>query len=66
MKLKDLNLKSLIKIKVNYNQVGSDRLTNAISLMNNKKNYIILDFGTATTFDVLIKILIQVALLHRV
>ena len=53
--VKDLNLRSLIKIKANYNQVGSDRLTNAISLTNNKNNYIILDFGTATTFDVLIK-----------
>ena len=53
--VKNLNLKSLIKIKVNYKQVGSDRITNAISLMNNKSNFIILDFGTATTFDVLIK-----------
>ena len=53
--VKNLNLKSLIKIKANYKQVGSDRLTNAISLMNNKNNFIILDFGTATTFDVLIK-----------
>jgi type III pantothenate kinase len=53
--VKKLNLKSLIKINVNYNQVGSDRITNAISLMNNKNNFIILDFGTATTFDVIIK-----------
>ena len=53
--IKDLNLKSLINIKVNYKQVGSDRLANAISLINFKKNYIILDLGTATTFDVLIK-----------
>ncbi|MDC0518654.1 type III pantothenate kinase, partial [Candidatus Pelagibacter sp.] len=53
--VKDLNLKSLIRIKVNYKQVGSDRLTNAVSLMNNKNNFIVLDFGTATTFDVLIK-----------
>ena len=53
--VKDLNLRSLIKIKANYYQVGSDRLTNAISLTNNKDNYIILDFGTATTFDVLLK-----------
>ena len=52
--VKDLNLKSLIKIKANYTQVGSDRLTNAISLMHNKVNFIVLDFGTATTFDVLI------------
>ena len=53
--VKNLKLKSLIKIKVDYKQVGSDRITNAISLMNNKNNFIILDFGTATTFDVLIK-----------
>ena len=53
--IKDLNLRSLIKINVNFNQVGSDRLTNAISLINNRDNFIILDFGTATTFDVVIK-----------
>ncbi len=53
--VKILNLKSLIKIKVNYKQVGSDRITNAISLMNGKTNFIILDFGTATTFDVLVQ-----------
>ena len=53
--VKNLNLKSLINIKVNYKQVGSDRLTNAISLLNNKDNFIILDFGTATTFDVVIR-----------
>ena len=53
--LKDLNLKELINIKVNYKQIGSDRLANAISVINEKNNYIILDFGTATTFDVLIK-----------
>ena len=53
--VKDLNLESLINISVNYKQVGSDRLTNAISLLDNKNNFIILDFGTATTFDVVIK-----------
>ncbi len=53
--IKNLNLRSLLKIKVNYKQVGSDRIANAISLKNNKDNFIILDFGTATTFDVLIK-----------
>ena len=53
--VKDLKLKSLIDIKVNFNQVGSDRLTNAISLLNRKDNFIILDFGTATTFDVITK-----------
>ncbi len=55
LEVKNLNLKSLIKIKVDYKQVGSDRITNAISLKNNKNNFIILDFGTATTFDVLVK-----------
>jgi type III pantothenate kinase len=53
--VKDLDLKSLIKIKANYKQVGSDRLTNAISLMDKRNNFVVLDFGTATTFDVLIK-----------
>jgi len=53
--VKSLNLRSLLKIQVNYHQVGSDRIVNAISLKNNNDNFIILDFGTATTFDVLIK-----------
>ena len=53
--VKDLNLSSIININVNYKQVGSDRITNAISLIDNKSNFIILDFGTATTFDVVIK-----------
>jgi type III pantothenate kinase len=53
--LKTLKLNRLIKIKVNYKQIGSDRLANAIDATNNKDNFIILDFGTATTFDVLIK-----------
>lgn len=53
--VKELKLKKLININVNYKQVGSDRLTNAISLLNKKDNFIILDFGTATTFDVVIK-----------
>ena len=53
--IKDLNLRSLIKIKVNFKLAGSDRLTNAISLQNDRDNFIILDFGTATTFDVVIK-----------
>ena len=53
--VKQLDLSSFIKIKVNYKQVGSDRLTNAISVANNNRNFIIIDLGTATTFDVLIK-----------
>jgi type III pantothenate kinase len=52
--LKELNLKSILRINVNYKQVGSDRLANAVSVSAENKNFIILDFGTATTFDVLI------------
>mgnify|MGYP001433049755 FL=1 len=52
--LKELNLRSILEIDVNYKQVGSDRLANAISVSAKNKNFIILDFGTATTFDVLI------------
>ena len=53
--LKQLNFKKILKIEVNSKQVGSDRLANAICVLNNKDNFIILDFGTATTFDVVLK-----------
>ena len=52
--LKQIDLKNLIKLKVNRKQIGSDRIANAIGVMNNNKNYIVIDFGTATTFDVII------------
>ena len=53
--LKKLNLTRLINIKVNKKEIGSDRLANAISVMNKNKNFIVVDFGTATTFDVIKK-----------
>ena len=53
--IKKLRLNKLIDIKVNRKQVGSDRLANSIAVIDNKNNYIIIDFGTATTFDVIIK-----------
>ena len=53
--IKELNINKLIKISVNRKQIGSDRLCNAIGINDNKNNYIIVDFGTATTFDVIIK-----------
>tara|TARA_Y100000590_G_scaffold24947_1_gene28398 strand:- start:2673 stop:3419 length:747 start_codon:yes stop_codon:yes gene_type:complete len=53
--LKNCKLKNLVKIKVNKKQIGSDRLANAISVIDNINNYIIVDFGTATNFDVVIK-----------
>ena len=53
--LKNNNFSKLVKLKVNRSQVGSDRIANAISVIDNRNNYIIVDFGTATTFDVIIK-----------
>ena len=53
--IKELNVNKLIKISVNKKQIGSDRLCNAVGINDNKNNYIIVDFGTATTFDVIIK-----------
>ena len=53
--LKQYDLKKILKIEVNKKQVGSDRLANALSVINKKDNFIILDFGTATTFDVVLK-----------
>ena len=55
IEIKELNLKKLINVKVNKKQVGSDRLANSIAAIDNTNNYIIIDFGTATTFDVVIK-----------
>ncbi len=55
LELKNCNLNKFVKIKVNRNQIGSDRLANAISVIDNKNNFIVIDFGTATNFDVIIK-----------
>ena len=55
--LKDKNIKKIIKINIkNKNQVGSDRIANAVGAYKKyKTNCIVLDFGTATTFDVVTK-----------
>ena len=55
--IKKLSLKKLIKIKIDkYNQLGSDRIANAIGAYSlYKKNCLIIDFGTATTFDIVRK-----------
>ena len=51
--IKDFDLKKIIKINVkNKNQIGSDRIANAIGAQQ-FKNCLILDFGTATTFDII-------------
>ncbi len=56
-KFYDVNPKKIpfdIKINYNLNQIGSDRIANYISIYNKRiKNCIIIDFGTATTFDVI-------------
>ncbi len=55
VEIKDLNLHKMIKINIkNFKQLGSDRIANAIGA---KKFYncLVLDFGTATTFDVIKK-----------
>ncbi len=54
--LKETKYSDLISVKVNKKQIGSDRIANAIgSRYSYKDNCIILDFGTATTFDVVKK-----------
>tara|TARA_Y100000591_G_scaffold52101_1_gene40306 strand:+ start:4400 stop:5146 length:747 start_codon:yes stop_codon:yes gene_type:complete len=55
IEIKNLNLNNLVDIRVNKKQVGSDRLANSIAAIDLKYNYIIIDFGTATTFDVILK-----------
>jgi len=52
--IKKLPLKNIIKIKIdNYNQLGSDRIANAIGAYSLfRKNCLVIDFGTATTFDI--------------
>ena len=55
--IKEKNFNKIIKINIkNTNQVGSDRIANAAGAYKKyKTNCIVLDFGTATTFDVITK-----------
>ena len=55
IEIKTLKLNTIIDIKVNKKQVGSDRLANSVAAIDKKNNYIIIDFGTATTFDVVVR-----------
>ena len=54
IEIKSLPLKKIIKINIdNYKELGSDRIANAIGALNLfKTNCLIVDFGTATTFDI--------------
>ena len=57
IEIKEININKVIKLKVdNIKQVGSDRIANAIgSFFVYKSNCLVIDFGTATTFDVVRK-----------
>jgi len=53
LEIKNLKLDKIIKINVkNKKNLGSDRIANAIGAKK-FKNCLVLDFGTATTFDVI-------------
>ncbi len=55
--IKKFNLKKIMKFKVKkYSQLGSDRIANAIGAYQKfKTNCVVIDFGTATTFDIVKK-----------
>ena len=53
LEIKDLQIKRILKVKIkNYKQLGSDRISNALGSLK-YKNCLIIDFGTATTFDII-------------
>ncbi len=53
IEIKSLRISKIIKLNVTkINQLGSDRIVNAIA-GKKYKNCLILDFGTATTFDII-------------
>ena len=53
--IKNFNLKNLMKFNMNkYSQLGSDRIANSVgAYFKFKSNCIVIDFGTATTFDII-------------
>ena len=53
--IKNFNLKNLMKFNINkYSQLGSDRIANSVgAYFKYKSNCIVIDFGTATTFDII-------------
>jgi len=45
---------SFLKIEYNLNDIGADRIANSIAVVKKKiKNSVVIDLGTATTFEVL-------------
>ena len=57
IEIKDKKINKIIKANIkNKKQVGSDRIANAVGVYKKyKSDCIVLDFGTATTFDVVTK-----------
>ena len=57
IEIKEKKLKKTVKINIkNKNQIGSDRIANAVGVYGTyRSNSIVVDFGTATTFDVVNK-----------
>ena len=55
--IKEKRINKIVKINIkNKKQVGSDRIANAVGVYKKyKRDCIVLDFGTATTFDVVTK-----------
>jgi len=55
--IKEKAINKIVKINIkNKDQVGSDRIANSVGVYKKyKTNCIVLDFGTATTFDVVTK-----------
>ncbi len=55
--IKEFDLRRLMKFKIkNFNQLGSDRIANAFGTIDKSNSkHIIIDFGTATTFDIIKK-----------
>ena len=52
--LKSRNLFPFLKIDYDLNEIGADRLANSVAIINKKIKYsIVIDFGTATTFEVI-------------
>ena len=53
--IKNFNLKNLMKFNIKkYSQLGSDRIANSVgAYFKFKSNCIVIDFGTATTFDII-------------
>ncbi len=52
--LKSKDILPYLKIDYNLSEIGADRIANSLAVINCKiKNSIIIDFGTATTFEVI-------------